>query len=145
MMSIYTNMLLAVDLRVTHDVYTIKRAVEFAKKSNAMLYIIHVMEPIHGYAAVKAQTILEMEKSIADDARKAFDDLISGYDLSSDQLILESGSPKLVIVEQAKKLNVDLIIVGAHTESKLNLLLGSTANGVINQAHCDVLAIRTTA
>jgi universal stress protein A len=145
MMSIYTNILLAVDLRVTHDVYTIERAVKFAKSSKATLYIIHVMEPIHGYGTVKATTILEIEKDMREQAKQAFDDLVSQYDLSSDQLILETGSPKLVIVEQAKRLNVDLIIVGAHSESKINLLLGSTANGVINQAHCDVLAIRTPA
>lgn len=143
-MGIYNHILLAVDLRVTHDVYTIQRAVEFAKNSEARLSIIHVMEPIHSYTAVKANTIIELERHIAKEARKAFDDLISGYDLSSDQLILKIGSPKVVIVEEAKKMSVDLIIVGAHAAPKLNLLLGSTANGVINQAHCDVLAIRTT-
>jgi universal stress protein A len=143
-MSVYTNILLALDLRVTHDVYTIQRAVALAKESNATLNIIHVMEPIYTYGTSKNETILEIEKNIANDARRVFEDLISGYNLSSDQLILETGSPKLVIVERAKKLNIDLIIVGSHTVSKFDRLLGSTANGVINHAHCDVLAIRTT-
>jgi len=143
-MSIYTNILLALDLRVTHDTYTIQRAMEIAENSNATLHIIHVMEPIHGYGTVKTQTLLEIEKNMADDARKAFNDLISSYDLSASKLILETGSPKVVIVEQAKKLSADLIIVGAHSKTGFNMLLGSTANAVINQAHCDVLSIRTT-
>jgi universal stress protein A len=143
-MSVYTNILLALDLRVTHDAYTIQRAVALTKDFNATLNIIHVIEPIHAYGTIKNKTILEIEKNMANDARNAFADLISGYELSPDQLILKTGSPKMVIVEEAKKLNIDLIIVGAHTESKLDLLLGSTASGVINHAHCDVLAIRTT-
>ncbi len=142
-MSIYKKILLAIDLRVTHDEYTISRAVELAKKTNATLSIIHVMEPIYSYGSIQGQTIVEWERKIIEDARTAFKDLVSGYDISPDELTIVTGSPKAVITEQAKKLKVDLIIVGAHTKHGIQVLLGSTANGVINQAHCDVLVIRT--
>lgn len=136
-------MLLAVDLRVAHDAFTISRAVEISKKFKAKLHIIHVMEPIYGYGAIEGQALIEMENNILHDARKTFHDLVSGYDISSDQLIIKTGSPKAVVIEQAKELKVDLIIVGAHHKSGLNIFLGSTANGIINQAHCDVWVIRT--
>jgi universal stress protein A len=142
-MGIFKNILLAVDLRVKHDASTISRAVALSKKLKATLHIIHVMEPIYGYGAVEGQILIEMEKNILDDIRKTFHDLASGYAISSDKLIIEIGSPKHIIVEQAKKLKVDLIIVGAHSKHGLNTVLGSTANAVINQAHCDVLTIRT--
>lgn len=142
-MSIYNNIVLAVDLRVTHDEYTISRAVDFTKKSNATLSIIHVIEPLYGYGAVPGETMVNLEKQIAHDARVAFRDLVSGYDIPAEQLIVEIGSPKFVITEYAKKITADLIIVGAHTKSGLSIFLGSTASGVISQAHCDVLVIRT--
>ena len=52
------------------------------------------------------------------------------------------GAPKNVIIHQAEKLKADLIIVGSHGRHGIQLLLGSTANGVIHHAHCDVLAVR---
>ncbi len=142
-MSIYNNILVAIDLRVTHDEYTLSQAVELAKNMNSTLNIIHVMEAIYSYGSVPGQTMVELERKMAEDARAVFNDLTSGYDISADQLIIETGSPKFVITEQAKNLKADLIIVGAHTKHGLQVLLGSTANGVINQAHCDVLVIRT--
>lgn len=142
-MGIYNNILLAVDLSVKHDSYTIQRGVKFAAEMKAALHIIHVIEPIYGYGAVEGKNLIDIQMSIADNARKAFDGLVAGYNIPSDQLILETGSPVHVIAEQAKKLKVDLVIVGAHSKSGLSNLIGSTANGVINQAHCDVLAIRT--
>lgn len=143
MMGLYNNILLAVDLRVKHDSYTIARAVELAKESKAALHVIHVIVPIYGYGAVEGKALIDIQMNIEDDARKTFHGLAAGYNILSDRLILETGSPIQVIVENAKKRKVDLIVVGAHSKSGLSNLIGSTANGVINQAHCDVLAIRT--
>ncbi len=42
----------------------------------------------------------------------------------------------------AKQDNIDLIVVGSHGRHGLALLLGSTANGVLHGANCDVLAVR---
>ncbi|TNF89176.1 MAG: universal stress protein, partial [Gammaproteobacteria bacterium] len=36
----------------------------------------------------------------------------------------------------------DVIVVGSHGRHGLALLLGSTANGVLHGATCDVLAVR---
>ena len=52
------------------------------------------------------------------------------------------GSPKTEIVRVANENKVDLIIVGSHGRHGLALLLGSTANGVLHHATCDVLAVR---
>ena len=52
------------------------------------------------------------------------------------------GAPAPQIVDSAKDLGVDLIVVGSHGKHGLGLLLGSTANGILHHAHCDVLTIR---
>lgn len=142
-MPIYNNILVAVDLRVTHDTYTISRAVEIARKEKSKLHFIHVMETLHGYGAIEGDVLLEMERKMADDARKSFFDVVSNYGITNEQLIITSGSPKQVIVEHAKKLKADLIIVGGHDNSGTRIFVGSTASGVISQAHCDVLTIHT--
>ena len=42
----------------------------------------------------------------------------------------------------AEELGTDLIVVGSHGRHGLALLMGSTANGVLHGANCDVLAVR---
>ncbi len=142
-MSNYKKILLAVDLRVKHDVYTLSQATKMAKALNATLHVIHVMEPIYSYGGSPGNAFVEMEKRIADDARKTFEVISKGFDLTLHQFMLEVGPPTSTIVEVAKKMGADLIVVGAHSKHGIHKLLGSTANGIINQAHCDVLTVRT--
>jgi universal stress protein A len=52
------------------------------------------------------------------------------------------GGPAAQIVDTAESLGADLIVVGSHGKHGLGLLLGSTANGVLHQAKCDVLTVR---
>ncbi len=39
-------------------------------------------------------------------------------------------------------MDADLIVLGTHGRHGLGLILGSTANGVLHGASCDVLAVR---
>ncbi len=52
------------------------------------------------------------------------------------------GKPEVEIHAKAEELATDLIVIGSHGRSGLALLLGSTANGVLHGAKCDVLAVR---
>ena len=52
------------------------------------------------------------------------------------------GKPEVEIHAKAEELGTDLIVVGSHGRHGLALLMGSTANGVMHGATCDVLAIR---
>ena len=51
------------------------------------------------------------------------------------------GRPQSEIQRVAEECEADLIVVGSHTRSGLARLLGSTANGVMDSAPCDVLAV----
>ena len=59
-----------------------------------------------------------------------------------DLAFVELGAPKHEIVRVAKEQGVDLVVVGSYGRHGLQLLLGSTANGVLHLAACDVLAVR---
>ena len=54
-----------------------------------------------------------------------------------------SGNPKEVILEEAKKWNADLIVVGSHGRRGFKrFLLGSVSEAVAMNAHCSVVVVR---
>ena len=58
-------------------------------------------------------------------------------------LLVESGDPREVIVEKAKELNAELIVMGTHGRRGLSrALMGSVAETVTRTAHCSVLVVR---
>jgi len=62
------------------------------------------------------------------------------------ETIAQEGYPPLVIEEAARTTNADLIAMGTHGRSGLrHLLLGSTAERVVQHAPCPVLTIRRPA
>jgi len=64
------------------------------------------------------------------------------YGVAKTSQIVAIGRPESEIHRLAKEHDVDLIIVGSHGRKGLQLLLGSTANGVLHGTECDVLAVR---
>jgi nucleotide-binding universal stress UspA family protein len=54
--------------------------------------------------------------------------------------------PRDALVDTAKDLGADLVVVGSHGRSGLKkLLLGSVATHVVTHAHCNVLVVKRQA
>ncbi|MEM9317460.1 MAG: universal stress protein [Pseudomonadota bacterium] len=53
-----------------------------------------------------------------------------------------TGKPGIKIVEVAKEIGCDLIVVGAHHPNAAEYFLGSTAARVTRRANCDVYVLR---
>jgi universal stress protein A len=70
------------------------------------------------------------------------DALCKRLQISPERLHIALGRPENEIHLLAATLRADLIIVGSHGRHGFALLLGSTANGVLHGAKCDVLAMR---
>ncbi len=142
-MSIYKNILLAIDLHPACDEQTTKRAALLAKEFNAKLYIIHAIEHINAYGMAQAYpTVIDLEEQMAKEAKDALTKFAESFAIPPANQFVEIGSPKIVILNKAEELKADLIIVGSHGRHGIALLLGSTANAVIHNAKCDVLAVR---
>jgi universal stress protein A len=77
-------------------------------------------------------------ENASDSMRKLGDELT----LAKDRQIIKVGPARTIILEEADRLGVDLIVVGSHGRHGIRLLLGSTANAVLHGAACDVLAVR---
>jgi nucleotide-binding universal stress UspA family protein len=56
---------------------------------------------------------------------------------------VESGDPREVITEEAKRLHAELIVMGTHGRRGISrALLGSVAESVVRTAPCSVLVVR---
>jgi universal stress protein A len=85
---------------------------------------------------------VDFTESLLEEAKNRLAEAAEKLGVPADRQWLEMGSPKLEVVRVADENQVDLIIIGSHGRHGLGLLLGSTANGVLHHAHCDVLAVR---
>ena len=140
----YKHVLLAVDF-YEHCEAVANRAKDLADKYQAKLSIVHVVDSVPmtdaGYGA-DIPFNFDLTAELMAGAKKRLAKLGEKLGVAEDRLWLEMGSPKTEIVRVAEENKADLIVVGSHGRHGLALLLGSTANGVLHHATCDVLAVR---
>ncbi len=140
----YKHILLAADFS-EHGETVADRAKDLADKYQAKLSIVHVMDNLLITDAAYGSTIpfdLDLTAELMAVAKKRLSKLADKLAIADDCRWMETGSPKLEIIRVAEENKVDLIVVGSHGRHGFALLLGSTANGVLHHALCDVLAVR---
>ncbi|MCR6652311.1 MAG: universal stress protein [Cellvibrionaceae bacterium] len=142
-MSIYTHLLVGLDLSPEESLQVARKAVELARLHGAKLSLIHVIEPVtFAYAGDIPMDLTETQLALEEQADKRLASFTQqlGYDVSHSKVVI--GQTAAELRETAADLGADLIIVGSHGRHGLALLLGSTASDVLHGAKCDVLAIR---
>lgn len=143
-MTNYQHILLAVDFFEQAET-VINRATDLVNRYQAKLSIIHVVDSLPitdaGYGA-DIPFNLDLTAELMESAKKRLAELAKKLNVPKDCQWLEMGSPKTEIIRIATENQVDLCVVGSHGRHGLALLLGSTANGVLHHAQCDVLAVR---
>lgn len=121
-----------------------EQALKLASQNGAELLIAHssVQPKQVGYAGPAAYT--EWEGECRTDANKNIGGLIGrarNEGVKAHMLVL-SGLADDAIVDTARKLNVDLIVIGTHGARGVSrLFLGSVAARVIARASCPVLTV----
>ena len=122
-----------------------KFGASLAEEYKTKLYVLHVMEPVHpslrGYIVdfeqFQQRMIAQAKEDLENVIPKAVKDRIPV------EFILEIGHPSYVIVEKAKELGVDVVVIATHGRTGLSyVLLGSVAEKVIRHAPCPVFVIR---
>lgn len=144
----------------------LKLAVSLAKKHDAKLYLLHVVEPLSTsnsflLEAYLSEEMAQQAKEMAAKMRKEISQQVlekiksrierfcaEDLGVTPDQLQLfggirvMSGSPAEMIVREAEDREVDLIIIGSHTDTSLkSALLGSTARKVTHMSSVPVLVV----
>jgi len=145
-MSGYQHILCAVDLG-GDNLEVASQAVELARQYGAKLSLLHVVEyiPIDLANELVLPQQQEIEDQLVEQSKKALTSLVSHLNLEQISENVVSGSTKAEIIEFARAGKVDLIVVGQHGRHGFSRLLGSTANAVLHNAPCDVLAVRIDA
>lgn len=119
----------------------LERAGELAKDGVAVTVVNAVYVPVptgRGPAPVPDPVDLR-DSSRALDEAKGF---LAGRGITP-RLVQGHGDPADVIVEEAKEVGADLIIVGTHGKNVAErLVLGSVSTKVVHHAPCDVLVVR---
>jgi universal stress protein A len=139
----YRNILIAVELDPKTDASVIQKAKDFKESYQATLTLLHVVEHLSNYgAAYGVSAGIDIEEILLNEARNSIRKLGAQLTVPEQQQVVKVGPPSQTIIEAALERHADLIVIGSHGRHGVRLLLGSTANGVLHGAHCDVIAVR---
>ena len=120
-----------------------ERAVDVAQNNEATLSIMHVVDYYPASQLDGGLSIVpDLEEKMRESALEQLTACAARIPLEVAHEHVCSGSAKLEITRYAEEIGADLVVVGSHGRHGLGLLLGSTANGVLHYARCDVLAVR---
>ena len=141
-MSTYKKMLVAIDL-TEEAPQVLNKAKAMCDAQGAELLLVHVVEPVgYTYGGDIPMDLSELQDQLDKAAREQLGKYGDEYGIAAANQVVTVGRPESEIHRLAKEHNVDLVIVGSHGRKGFQLLLGSTANGVLHGTECDVLAIR---
>jgi nucleotide-binding universal stress UspA family protein len=144
----------AIDLHGGSDL-VLRRALEGAVLHHAELHVLTVAEPNFGRVKIPDQ-IDDPSLSGVDRQKlhRFVDACVTRYrkehpgeaDDLKVTIVVESGAPGEVIVDYARRVNADLIVMATHGRTGLrHLVLGSVAQKVVHAAGCPVLVVRAKA
>ena len=119
--------------------------------ADSVVQVISVVEPpyfptTYPLGGVDMEVYDQLEKAAREAAEKAAAKLRAGDESSKFSVTTKvlSGSPKLVILEEAEAFGADLIVVGSHGHGAFErFLLGSVSQAVALHAKCSVEIVRT--
>ncbi|HEY9119291.1 MULTISPECIES: universal stress protein [Marinobacter] len=141
-MSIYSKVMVAIDL-TEEAPQVLGKALEVSKAHGAELMLVHVVEPVgYAYGGDIPMDLSELQDQLDKAAHEQLQAYGDQYGISKENQVVTVGRPESEIHRLAKEQGVDLVIVGSHGRRGIQLLLGSTANGVLHGSECDVLAVR---
>ncbi|MGE7957576.1 universal stress protein [Pseudomonas sp. NPDC089530] len=152
------SMLYATDLGL-YAPYVMQHALELARTFNADLHVVHAVEPMGLFAESVLQSYLDeqalnefhsqglstvmanIEQRVLDSFREELGEGMEDLALIQSVRVFQ-GDPSHVILEQASKLSVDLLIVGSHSHGVGGETpLGRTAARVLQLAKVPVYLV----
>ena len=141
-MAQYQHILVGLDLSPESSL-VIDRIEELSQNSEMRISLLHVQEPLSfAYGGDIPMDLGEVQSQMEEQARARLDQFCEQLGLDSADRHVLIGQPAQEMHKFAEENAVDLIVVGSHGRHGLALVFGSTANGVLHGAPCDVLAVR---
>jgi universal stress protein A len=141
----YRRILVALDLSPASQTVAL-RAKSLAEELGAEMTLLHVFEyipPLDLADSPLGSTGWAIdEKELVELHKRHLAELAERVGLAGRNRELLVGLAKTEIIGYAQEHQIDLIIMGSHGRHGIGRLLGSTTHAVLNNATCDVLAVR---
>lgn len=127
----------------------ISTASNLAKVFGASLHILHVIEPeptytAYGFTPDEFPAIQVFQEEVRKRANLRLGELLGtvSSDVPDATIHLVDGNPLHGLLDYAKQVGADLIVVGAHSHNAVSsLLLGSIAEALVRKAELPTLVI----
>lgn len=144
-MTDYKNILVAIDFSDAVDT-VIQKAIKVAHRNNTQFTVLHAVEffppPDISYDLAPTPDWTMYSEVLIKNATESLKKLCDKYQLTEVTQVVVLGVPKYEICNYASEHDCDLIIMGSHGYHGIRRLLGSTANGVLHEMPCDVMAVK---
>ncbi len=144
-MSNYSHILVAIDFSASSG-QVLNKARKIAERNNARLSLLHIVEylpPIDtAYEPLVNNSWVIDEHEMIEQAKKTLAAFSTRQQLENAELHTLPGTPKYEISQFVKNYHCDLVVMGSHGRHGIRLLLGSTANAVLHDMPCDILAVK---
>ena len=144
----FKNILCPVDMHPRSKM-ALKKAITIAHQFNSKITLLNIHEEFMSkkqmvMSRVSVSLLGEEFKKIATEAKNEMKTLIK--ELEADEVecdyVLRDGKPYEIILKFSDETNTDLIVMGTNGRDSLSdLILGSTAQNVIQKSKCPVLII----
>lgn len=121
-----------------------ERAAELARATGAKLHVVCAFTgrgttTIGTGTDTVTLTNLSTAEQVAEQAAASF--RAAGIDAAAS---VGEGRPADVLLDKARELNAELIVVGNRRMQGLSRVLGAVANEIVHRAPCDVLLVKTS-
>ena len=137
----YEKILVAIDLGASSE-HLLSVAQSLLQGSEPELHVLHAVEPLNvTYGADIPMDLSAIQDEIYEQATEQLAQYCQHFNVPESRRHLVIGRPEVEIPNVAQELSVDLIAIGSHARYGMALLLGSTTDGVLHHAGCDVLAV----
>lgn len=124
----------------------VEYAVFLASSHNAELRLLHVVDHLHGFDnyLILSMTPHEIAERMEKDAYKNLTDIMNQIkDTVKIEKAVRHGKASVQIIEMAKEMKADLIVMGSHGRTGLShVIIGSVAEAVVRHGCCPVLVVR---
>ncbi len=143
----FDRILVPVDFSASSQ-HALHYAIDFAKRFNSALDLVHVVEimPVLSYVDYEGIDLEGFQEQLQKDADSEFDRWLRETpdlgDLRS-KTHIRRDVPYLEVIDASKDYKSDLIILATHGRSGLShFLLGSVAEKVVRNSPCPVLTVK---
>ena len=144
----FNHILCPTDLKERSDI-AVKKAVQIAHQFGSKITLLNIHEEFmdkkeREMLRVSVDKMKEKYKRIAIDSKEEMKTVI--HKLHADDIkidyLLHSGKPENAIVEVAKQLGTDLIVIGTDgRDNVMDFVVGTITEHVVNAAPCPVLVV----